>query len=156
VRRLLKFLHTLGAIGMMGAMASILIGLGAAPTSPAGETALMGMMANIATWVLMPSLALTLVAGLFAVAATPGFHEAGWVWIKLATGLLIFEGGLHALGPIQDAAKTGADALTGQLGPAMLARSFDAERNTLWLLMVVAIANVALGVWRPRIPRIPV
>jgi hypothetical protein len=156
VRRLLKFLHTLGAIGMMGAMASLLIGLGLAPSSPAGEADVLLALARIATWVLLPSLALTLLAGLLAIAVTPGFHDAGWVWIKAATGLLIFEGGLHALGPIQDAGKTGAGAPSGHLAPAMLAQSFSGERNTLWLLMAVALANVALGVWRPRIPRYPV
>ena len=39
-----------------------------------------------------------------------------------------------------------AAAITGFAG---------AERNTLWLMLVVATANVALGVWRPRFTRSP-
>jgi hypothetical protein len=36
-----------------------------------------------------------------------------------------------------------------------LARSLEGERGTLWVLLAVATANVALGIWRPRILRIP-
>jgi hypothetical protein len=159
LRRLLKFLHTMGAIGLMGAMACLLVVLifAPTPTSLAGQAALMGAMAQIATWVFMPSLALTLVPGLLAIAVTPGYQDAGWVWVKAITGISIFEGGfVYVLGPIQAAAKTGADALAAHLDPAVLARTASAERNTLWMLLAVAAANVALGVWRPRLPRIPV
>jgi hypothetical protein len=149
----------MGAIGLMGAMASLVVvmSFGPAPTSLVRHAAVMGAMAQIATWVFMPSLALTLIAGLLAIAVTPGFHDAGWVWAKAATGILIFEGGLlYVLGPIQAAAKTSADALGGHLDPAIVARTFGAERNTLWVLLAVALANVVLGVWRPRFPQIPV
>ncbi len=145
----------------MGAMACLLAILSFAPAptpnSLAGQAAVMGAMAHIATWVFFPSLAVTLVAGLLAIAVTPGYHEAGWAWAKAATGILIFEGGLlYVLGPIQAAARTSAGALAGQVTPAAVARTVTAERNTLWVLLLIALANVALGVWRPRFPRIPV
>jgi hypothetical protein len=127
------------------------------PTSLAGQAAVLGAMAQIATWVFLPSLTLTLIAGLLAIAVTPGYHDAGWAWAKAATGILIFEGGfLYVLGPIQEAAKNSIDAMGGHLDAAIVARSFGAERNTLWVLLAVALANVALGVWRPRLPQIPV
>jgi hypothetical protein len=114
-------------------------------------------MAQIATWVFLPSLVLTLIPGLLAIAVTPGFQDAGWVWLKAATGILVFEGGLlYVAGPIQDAAKKGADMLAGRLDPAILARTFAAERGTLWVLLAVALANVALAIWRPRFPQLPV
>jgi hypothetical protein len=149
VRRLLKFLHTLGAIGMMGAMAAFLVVVTfPPPATEDAKTAVIGAMAQIATWIFLPSMALTLLAGLLAIAATPGYHDAGWVWVKAATGILIFEGGLqYVAGPIQAAAKAGA---------AGLAQSWAAERNSLWVLLAVALANVALGVWRPRMPQYPV
>jgi len=158
LRRLLKFLHTIGAIGLMGAMASLVVimTVAPAPTSLVGQAAVMGAMAQIASWVFMPSLVLTLIPGLLAIAVTPGFHDAGWVWAKAATGILIFEGGLHVLGPIQAAGRSSADALAGRLDPVVVARMFAADRNTLWVLLAVALANVALGVWRPRFPQIPV
>jgi hypothetical protein len=39
---------------------------------------------------------------------------------------------------------------------AVLTQSFGAERNTLWLLLAIGAANVVLGVWRLRLPQIPV
>ncbi len=158
MRRLLKFLHTLGATGMMGAMACLLAIVSLAP-SPAGlaeQAAVLGAMAQIATWVFMPSLALTLIAGLLAIAVTPGYHDAGWVWVKAATGISMFEGGFaYVLGPVQGAARTSASALAGHLDPALVTKLPVAERNTLWILLVIAAANVALGVWRPRMPQMP-
>ena len=142
----------------MGAMACLLVILcfAPSPTSRAGYAALLGAMADILQWVFLPSLVLTLIAGLLAIAVTYAYHDAGWAWVKAATGILIFEGGLHILGPIQDAAKRSANALAGQMAPATTAAMFDAERNTLWVLLAVAAANVALGIWRPRLPQIPV
>jgi hypothetical protein len=159
LRRLLKCLHTLGAIGMMGSMASFLAALAflSGPTSLAAQAGVAGALAEIATWVFLPSMALTLLSGLLAMAATAGFHDAGWVWIKAATGILVFEGGLqYVAGPIQEAGRTSASLLAGRLDPADVAHTLSAERNTLWILLAVALANVALGVWRPKLPQYPV
>jgi len=159
LRRLLKCLHTLGAIGMMGSMASFLAALAflAAPTSLAAQAGVAGAMAQIATWVFLPSMALTLLSGVLAIAATPAFHDAGWVWVKGATGILVFEGGLqYVAGPIQEAGRTSASLLAGRLDPADVAHTITAERNTLWVLLAVALANIALAIWRPRMPQIPV
>jgi hypothetical protein len=158
LRHLLKFLHTIGAIGLMGAMASLLaiVGLAPAPLSPAAAAAVIGAMAQIATWVFLPSLALTLIAGLLAIGVNPAYYDAGWAWVKAATGILMFEGGFaYVVGPIQAAAKTSADALAGHLDPAAIARLPIAERNTLWILLAITAANVALGIWRPRLPQVP-
>lgn len=158
LRRLLKFLHTMGAIGLMGAMACllILISFTPPPTSLAGYALMRGAMAAVATWIFFPSLALTLIAGLLAIALNRGFHNAGWAWAKLLTGVSIFEGGfVYVLGPIQEEAKRSAAALAGQLDPATLTGSFGAERSSLWVLLAVATANVVLGIWRPRLTRIP-
>lgn len=157
MRRLLKFAHTMGAIGLMGAMATLLVLLSAAPspaTSPGGYAMMRGAMGMIATWIFFPSLGLTLIAGLAAIAVTRGFHNAGWAWLKAGTGLLVFESGfVGVLGPMQQEAERSARALAGQLDPASLAASLGAERGTLWVLLGVATANVVLGVWRPRLTR---
>ena len=158
MRRFLKFLHTIGAIGLMGAMASLIVLMTVAPppTSLAGYALMRGAMAAIATWIFFPSLALTLIAGLLAIAINRGYHNAGWAWAKLATGVLIFEGGfVYVLGPIQEEAKRSASAVAGQMDPATLSGSYGAERGTLWVLLAVAMANVVLGIWRPRLTRIP-
>lgn len=102
MRRLLKFLHEMGAIGLMGSLAALVVltRLAPPPASLSGYALMRGAMAEIAVWVVFPSLVLTLIPGLLAIAVTRAFHDAGWAWIKAATGILIFAGGLHALAPI--------------------------------------------------------
>lgn len=158
MRRLLKFLHTMGAIGLTGAMACLLVMLDATPppSSLAEYARMRGAMGDIATWIFFPSLGLTLVAGLLAIGLNRAFHNAGWAWIKLATGILVFESGfVGVLGPMQEEARRSADALAGRLDPATLTGGLTAERGTLWVLLGVATLNVVLGVWRPRITRLP-
>lgn len=145
----------MGAVGMMGGMAALVVAF--IPwwgmSGPAEPLRAMDWMAKIAAWVIMPSLVVTVIAGLLSIAVTPGFHDAGWVWAKAASGILIFEGGLHVLGPIQDAAKRGAASLAAGLDPTAAERLADGERNTLLVLIGVSAVNIALGVWRPRFSR---
>ena len=139
----------------MGAMASLLVLLNfaAPPAALAGYGVMRGAMGAIASWILLPSLTLTLVAGLLAIAFNHGYQNAGWAWVKLATGILIFEGGLRVQGSMQEEADRSARALAGQADPATLGGSLGAERITLWVLLAVATANVVLGIWRPRFTR---
>ena len=157
MRRLLKFLHTLAAAGLTGAIAALAVVMILAPASASapGYLPTMVSMAKIAAWIIGPSMVLTVITGLLSIAATPGFQDAGWVWAKAATGILILEGGLHVLGPIQDEAKRGADALASGPDSAGAASLLTSEVNTLWVLLAVSVANIALGVWRPRFPRVP-
>lgn len=158
MRRLLKFLHTMGAAGLMGSMAALLVMLGAAPPPSAlvAYTAASAAMSAVATWIALPSLALTLLSGLLAMAVNRAYLQAGWAWVKLATGVLMFEGVLVSVqGPMRQEAEQSAEALAGRVDPATLAASLGPMRGTLWVLLAVATANVVLGIWRPRILRIP-
>jgi hypothetical protein len=153
LRRLLKFLHTIGAIGLMGALAC-LVAIGSdvpPPGALASYAQFRGAEAAIASGIVLPSLALTLAAGLLSIAVTRAFHSAGWAWIKAATGVLIFAGGLHAIAPIQEEARLSAEALAGRLDPSALSGVAPGEATTLWVLLLVSAANVALGVWRPKV-----
>jgi len=145
----------MGAIGFMGSLACLLVldHLAPPPGSLAGYTLVRGVMAAIATWIYLPSFILTLVPGLLAIAVTPAFHNARWAWIKAATGILIFAGGLHALAPIQDEARLSAEAIAGRISPSTLVGTSAGETGTLWVLLVVSTANVVLGIWRQRIIR---
>jgi len=157
-RRLMKFLHTMGAAGLMGAMAALLVMLSVAPppSALASYAAVRGAMGAVATWIVLPSLALMLVSGLLAMTLNRAFLNAGWAWLKLATGVLMFEGVLvYVQGPMQQEAEQSAGALAGRVDPATLAAALGPERNTLWVLLVVATANVVLGIWRPRLIRLP-
>ena len=156
MRHLLKFLHSMGAIGLMGAMACLLVMLAflPEPTQLASYAAMRGAMAGMSKWVFMPSFLLTLVAGLLAMATTRGFHDAGWVLAKLALGLIVFEWCLVGIdGPMKNEAELSASVLAAAGDPASLGLSLGAERNSLWIMLAVATANVVLGVWRPRFTR---
>jgi hypothetical protein len=147
----------MGAVGLMGAAACLLVLLSLAPLpgSLSAYAMMRGAMGAIASWIFMPSLAVTLIAGLLAIAVNRGFHNAGWAWAKLASGVLIFEAGLvNVQDPMQQEAERSAGALAGQIDPATLAGSLAAEQTTLWVLLTVATANVVLGIWRPRFTRL--
>ncbi len=158
MRRLMKFLHTMGAIGLMGAMASLLVLLSFTPDPKAiAEYArIRGAMGAIATWIFLPSLGLTLVSGLLAIGVNRAFHSAGWAWAKLATGILVFEWGFAAIqGPMQNEAEASAMALAGQYDIAKLGAALGPEQNSLWVMLAVATFNVVFGIWRPRLTRLP-
>lgn len=144
----------MGAIGLMGAMACLLVMLTFAPpvSSLAEYAALRTAMAAVAKWILFPSLGVTLISGLLAIAASTAFHNAGWAWMKAASGILLFESGLvGVLGPMQREAEISAKALAGQADAAILGVSAGSEWMTVCILLGVATANVVLGVWRPRL-----
>jgi hypothetical protein len=62
-RRAMKFMHVIGAIGQMGAMACLLVLLSfvPAPTSLSEYSLMRGAMGGIATWIFLPSLGLVLI-----------------------------------------------------------------------------------------------
>ena len=153
MQRLLKFLHTLGAIGFMGSLACLLVLETTAPppASLAAYAQARATMAAIANWVFFPSFVLTMVPGFLSIAATRAFHTAGWAWIKAATGIVVYAGGLHVMSPIGEQARLAADALAGRLDPATLAAT--PHTATMWMLMALATANVVLGIWRGRLVR---
>lgn len=147
----------MGAVGLIGAMASILVMLRVVPSptsSLSGYAAIRIAAGAVSTWVFLPALVATLMAGLLAMAFNQGFQTAGWAWVKLATGVLVFEAGFTGIqGPMQAEAARSAAALAGRLDPASLARSLWSEEATLGVLLFIATANVVLGVWRPRFDR---
>jgi hypothetical protein len=139
----------------MGSIASLLVLMSFSPPSASqADYALMrGAIAAIATWVFFPSFALTLVAGMLAIAVNRAFHDAGWAWVKLATGILVFAGSFQVLGSIQEEAKRSASAVAGQLDAESITGLLG-EQSALWVLLAVSTANVVLGVWRPRLTQI--
>jgi hypothetical protein len=158
MRRFMKFLHTMGAIGLMGAMACLLVLISflPAPTSLSEYAVMRSAMGGIATWIFLPSLALTLIAGLVAIAVNRAFHSAGWAWAKLLSGVIVFEWGFAAIqGPMQQEAELSARALGHEVDLSTLAQTLDAEWKSLWVMLALATVNVILGIWRPRLTRLP-
>lgn len=148
----------IGAIGLLGSMACLLVLLSfvSPSTSPVEYASFRGAMGSIATWIFYPSLGLTLVSGLMAIAVNRAYHNAGWVWAKALSGILLFESGfVGVIGPMQLEATRSYAVLAGKADPEILSTSLAAERNTLWILLGLAIFNVAFGIWRPRLTRLP-
>jgi hypothetical protein len=154
----MKFMHTMGAIGLMGAMACLLVlsNFLPPPTSLPEYALMRAAMGGIAAWIFLPSLALTLIAGLLAMAVNRAYHSAGWALTKLLSGVLVFEWGFAAVqGPMQQEAELSARALANEIDPVTLAASVDAEWKSLLVMLAVATVNVILGIWRPRLTRLP-
>jgi uncharacterized membrane protein len=158
VRTVLKVLHQLGAIGVMGALACCVVLVIVAPRESLAEyAALRQGIAAITRWLLVPSLLLVLVSGLLAIAANRAYMDAGWAWIKALLGLVMFEGTLLT---VQSSAARAAEiaalaASSGHSDPAQLAPLLRTEWAGLWTMLVLSFANIVLAIWRPRIRRKP-
>ena len=151
MKRTLKFLHSLGGMGVMGALVANIILLTITPEpSSLEEYALMRKSIGlIAERLLLPSLALVLLSGLLSMAVHPPFHNAGWAWMKLGLGVIMFEGTLLTVqGPAERAAIESQRALAGEVDPATLASLVQGEWGSMWVILGVAVANVALARWR--------
>lgn len=155
-RKVLKLLHTLGAVGLTGALLGhiVLLSVLAEGSTLAEQAIVRDAIATLARWVLLPSLTVVLTCGLLSLAAHPPFREARWVWTKAALGLSIFEGTLVSVqGPAVRNAQLTAQALAGDLDAEGLTNAMHDEWGALWVILSVAVASIVLGVWRPSLRR---
>ncbi|MBL8279210.1 MAG: hypothetical protein JNL93_21140 [Pelomonas sp.] len=144
-----KVLHELASIGFGGGLAAcLLINLLADRSSPVAFAAARQVYAGIANYLLVPSMAVVVVSGLLALAATRGYIDAGWAWLKALLGITVFEATLMVVGSASRQAELLAAA---SADPAQLATLLRSERNTLLLLIALCAVNVVLAVWRPRL-----
>jgi len=156
VRHLLKFLHTLSTIGITGGVAAYIILLATAPDPLSLEeyAAVRRGIERIAKWMLMPSLVIVLTSGLLAIAAHAPYMRARWAWLKAALGLSMFEGTLSGIqGPAEFGAAITERAMRGEVDPARVPEMLHDEWRTLWFILALSAANVALAIWRPRLRR---
>jgi O-antigen/teichoic acid export membrane protein len=155
-RKSLKLLHTLSAFGFTGGIIAymLLAEYGPAP-APSREFADVRAAIYFTTrWIVTPSMLIVAVSGLLAMAVHHPFQNALWVWLKALSGLLIFEATLASVdGPARRAAKAAADAVNGDITAAALERAVIDHWGALWVLLILAVANVVLGIWRPRFRR---
>lgn len=157
MRKTLKILHTIAACGLIGGLAGHMVLLIVAhPQTPRAYSALREAIAAISDYVLLPSLAIALVTGLLSMAVHKPFIDKGWVLLKAAMGILMFKGVLTVIAAQADHAAAVAERVAnGEAGADMLARAIAYEWAALWTVMALSVANVVLGVWRPRLSRRP-
>lgn len=153
MKKLLKFLHLVASAGLLGGLATYLVLAMLVPgETPAEFAAIRQGIHFVAEWLILPSLLLALVSGLLSIAVHRPFMNLGWPWLKALMGLAMFEGTLLA---VQSNARRGAElatkALTGDGDPAALAELLSHERAGVWMIVALSIANIVVGVWRPRL-----
>lgn len=151
MRRALKFLHTLASCGLIGSLLGYLLVLAVAPQETARAYAeTRQVLAALANYLLLPSLALALVSGLLAMAVHKPFLDLRWVWAKAVLGLSLFEATLAVVQAKASSAAEAAARLAGGEGDAaLLAEIIANERPTLFAILALSVAQIVLGIWRP-------
>jgi len=157
MRKALKILHTLAACGLIGGLGCYMVLLVAAPQdTPEAYADLRQAISAISNYLLLPSLAIALVTGLFSMAVHKPFMDKAWAWLKAATGILMFKGVLTIVGAKADHAAAVARRIEeGEPAADVLAAALVYEWYALAAVMALSVANVVLGVWRPRLSRKP-
>jgi hypothetical protein len=156
MKRLIKFLHEVGTVGLMGAvLAQMIMSYGAEGLDPVQFATMRHAILLVSEWLLLPSLLVVLVSGLLAMVARPTYSSQGWALLKLAMTVLVMEGTLFAVqGPAQTAATISQEIAAGNLANAdSLPHIVRHERGGLLVILVLSLANIALAVWRPRFAR---
>ena len=153
MRKTLNFFHTLASCGLIGGLLAYGVILIAAPQgTPSAFADMRATVAAIASYVILPSLAVALVSGLLSMAVHRPFQELRWAWVKTLLGISMFEA---TLGIVQSKANTAA-ALSAQIAAGepqakALAEAITYEWHALGVILVLSVGNIVLGVWRPAL-----
>ncbi|MGQ0672337.1 MAG: DUF2269 family protein [Hyphomicrobium sp.] len=158
MRKALKFLHTLAACGLIGALVGYAVILLKAPQETASQYADARVTIDaLCDYVLLPSLAVALVSGMLSMAVHRPFQEHTWVWIKALLGIGMFEATLAIIQSKADyAARLSAKIAAGQESPDALTSALATEWSSLAAIMAISVANIVLGIWRPPFKQRPV
>jgi hypothetical protein len=153
MRRTIKFFHTVSSAGVIGGIVVYLMLLVHSPdaTDIAAFNQNRQQIALVSHWLILPSMGIILISGLLSIAVHRPFLEARWVWAKALSGILVFEATLTSVdGPAQNAAKVSAAAIAGKIDVSDLATKIHDHTGGLYILLGLAVANIVLGIWRPR------
>lgn len=155
-RKLVKILHTLAGAAYAGGIVAYAFIVMAAPeaTDISQHLTLRTSLAFVAKWLILPGMVLVLISGLLSMMVHTPFMEQPWVWMKLVSGVLIFEGTLGGIeGPARRARIAAERAAAGELDLVQLSSLMRDEWLALWTLLGLAVANVVIGIWRPNLKR---
>lgn len=153
MRKILKILHTLAACGLIGGLGCYMILLLMAPQeTPEAYADLRQAIAAVSNYLLLPSLAIATISGLLAMMVHRPFLDKRWVWLKAALGILMFKGVLTIVGAkANEAAVTARKVADGEPVAEVLGAALFNEWATLGVVMLLSVANVVLGIWRPAL-----
>jgi hypothetical protein len=152
-RRAVKLLHVLGSTAYTGGLVAYMLLLATATPGSIEELSVLRQgVATISHWIIMPSLVVVLVSGLFALVVHHPFQQARWVWIKVILGLPMFEGTLLVVdSTAQRAAARTAEAAANGVDGVLLQQLLQIEWTGYWGILALAIANIVISVWRPAL-----
>ncbi len=153
MRKTIKFFHTLASCGLIGGIFAYGVILLAAPQdTPIALAEMRETVAIVATYVIVPSLAVALVSGLLSMGIHRPFQELRWAWLKALLGISMFEA---TLGVVQSKANTAAalsaKIAAGEAQENVLAEAIAYEWHALAVILLIAVLNIVLGVWRPSL-----
>jgi hypothetical protein len=144
MRRLVKFLHTVSACGLVGALMGYMVVLAFAPQStPQSYAEMRQTLGALSNYMLFPSLGVGLVSGIVAMMVHRPFQDLRWVWAKALLGFGMFEGTLAIVQARANSAAEEAQRVASGGGDAQALAGIIANE---W-----AAAQIGLGIWRPRL-----
>jgi hypothetical protein len=145
MRKATKLLHTLASCGLIGALMGYIVILLAAPQDTAAAYSnARASIAALCNYLLLPSLAIALMSGLLSMVVHPPFREVRWAWLKALLGLSMFEATLGIIG-------SKASAAAGEAEQKALADTISSEWGALAAIMLLSLANLVVGIWRPSL-----
>lgn len=156
MKQAVKFLHIVSSCGLIGALLGHVLILWHAPQANAEHYAsLREAISLIAQYILVPSLGLALVSGLVALIVHHPYQSRRWVWVKAVMGFLMFESTLAVTQSKAVAAADFAQRIARGENVAetqrLLAEAIQSEWTVLYALLALALAQTAIGVWRPKL-----
>lgn len=87
-------------------------------------------------------------------AAHRPFMDTRWAWLKALLGLSLFEATFAIVqSKASAAAAEAAKILTGNSEPGSLAVVIANEWGSLGAIMALSVAQIVLGIWRPRLAK---
>ena len=150
MQKAFKFLHTLGSCGLIGGLLAYIVLIATTPFEPPQQYAGMrGDISAICTYVLLPSLGVTLVSGLMSMSVHRPFQELRWVWLKALFGIAVFKATTGIQSTATKIAALAGQAALGQPDAEALSAALTREWQTLGVILVLFVGNVVLGIWRP-------
>jgi len=144
--RAIKAVHTLSAIGLMGAVAAcvVLRFRGPAVAGP-GYVEVCHAIDQLYVWLIFPSTLVCIASGFASMVSHKPYWNALWAWAKGASGLAVMNFAFRMQNVALEVATPQSLADRAELD-----RLLATEWSGLWVLLALSLFNVVVGIWRPR------